>query len=100
VGAARQLPYETWTAAAHGPQPPTLTDNLGKSYALKSAEPDWQMTEQPRRDAVSPGRFADELLVFEPPPATADFLHLELPATACGGRDTYRLAIPRALIKR
>jgi hypothetical protein len=100
VGAGRQLPYETWNAAGRGPQPLTLTDNLGKSYALKSADPDWKMTEQPHRDPVAPGRFTDELLVFEAPPADVEFLHLELPASACGGHDTYRLAIPRAMIKR
>jgi hypothetical protein len=100
VGAARQLPYETWNAAGRGPQPPTLTDNFGKDYTLKSADPDWQMTEQPHRGLVAPGRFTDELLVFEPPPADVEFLHVELPATACGGRDMYRLAIPKAMIKR
>jgi hypothetical protein len=99
VGAGRQLPYDTWNAAGQSEQPPVLTDNSGKRYALKSAEADWKMTEQPQRAPLSPGRFADELLVFEPPPADVDYLHLELPAAACGGRDTYHLAIPRALIR-
>jgi hypothetical protein len=99
VGAARQLPYETWNAAGRGEHPPVLTDNTGTGYALKSADANWKMAEVPPQIPLSPGRFADELLVFEPPPAGVDFLHLELPGAACGGHNTYRLAIPRFLIQ-
>ena len=52
----------------------------------------------PPRDAGEDALFA--LLVFEPPLENIEYLHLELPAAACGMTGTLYLQIPKGMIRR
>lgn len=98
VGAAGEFTYEGWGLGDDKNQA-RLTDNTGRTYARKSFDPGVEVIGQNRGESVHPGRSAEDLLVFEAPPANVEYLRLELPASACGGTGVFRLTIPRSLIR-
>jgi hypothetical protein len=77
---------------------PILRDDNGKSYALKTFSSGWIVKGHANDAAIPPGRSLDDVLVFEPPPATIRYLRLELPASAAGVTGKLRMELPRAMI--
>ena len=47
--------------------------------------------------SLSPGHGVEDVLVFDPPPATGP-LRLDLPAEAWGGRGVFRFLVPASMI--
>jgi hypothetical protein len=78
---------------------PKLTDAGGTAYKLldvKAASA--PLAEGAKANAQVPA--TDAVYTFELPGGDAPTLHLEVPATACGGTGTFRFAIPSTMIKR
>jgi hypothetical protein len=93
AGYSRILEYGGWDAAAA-----RLTDRSGKEYRAQTFGPGFRIVGQLNHAALAPGKWAEEVLVFEAPPASAAALRLELSLTAFGGSGTLPLEIPRRLI--
>lgn len=95
LGFTRKVEFDSWAAPATAERPaPTLKDNQGKNYRLKPAPG----ATAPGRVPLAPSKTVEDLLLFEAPPATVEYLRLELPAEAFGGSGPLRLQLPRALI--
>jgi hypothetical protein len=50
--------------------------------------------------SVHPGKSVEDVVVFEEPVARAEYLRLELPASAFGGTGKLRFQIPKSMIER
>jgi hypothetical protein len=95
IGASREVAFPGWNAATDGGgfSEVALSDDeghpcAGKSLAIKGAT------------VLRPGKFLDEVLVFAAPAKPVEFLRLELPAQAIGGKGALRLQIPKKIIVR
>jgi len=101
-GAARLVNYGGWLVLEPNKEPirPILTDHEGKVYQRKDFGSGVEVVEQAAAVALRPGRWVEDVLIFEAPPAKVEFLHLELPAGACGLSGKFQLAIPRSMIRR
>jgi hypothetical protein len=93
TGADRLVEYKSWSVAAPGP--PRLEDSTGKSYALKNLD---RVVGQQRHAWLPAAIWVDDVLVFESPAPTIDWLRLELPCAGVGLPGQFRLEIPRRLI--
>jgi hypothetical protein len=79
----------------------TVTDNFGNKYkrfnpALGDEIPGQIST----ATSIYPETTIEDLLVFEPPLENIQYLHLELPAGACGMTGSLYLQIPKKMIQR
>jgi hypothetical protein len=101
TGAERRIPYDSWGEPAAGREADLarLNDNLGKTYRLRNFDPNVELVGRLAHARVSPGQYVDDLLVFEPPSASVEYLRLELPGAACGSTGTFRLQLPRSLVR-
>jgi hypothetical protein len=97
AGLTRKISYTGWGGDSPGAKP-ILRDDNGKSYALKTFPPGWIVKGRTNGAAIPPGKSLDDVLVFEPPPATIRYLHLELPASAAGVKGKLQMELPRAMI--
>jgi hypothetical protein len=77
----------------------SLTDNTGKGYPEQALAPGRDGSGETRQSSIFPVAVADEVYVFEPPPAGVESLRLEVPAAAWGGTATFRFTIPSAMIR-
>jgi hypothetical protein len=93
--------YTSWGRAGSADQVslPDLKDNLGRSYTMRTFAPGWTVAGQVRRATIPGAKWVDDILVFEPPPARIEYLRLELPAPAVGAKGTFKLEIPRRMIR-
>jgi hypothetical protein len=91
---ARGSPPPTREAAPR----PVLTDDAGKVYPPQDVL-DSDAAADVRRSSVFPVAVVEQAFAFEPPPAAAKYLRLEVSAAAWGGSGTFRFTIPRALIQ-
>jgi hypothetical protein len=101
AGAERRVPYDCWGAPATGQDEadrPRLRDADGKGYALKVFGPGVELIGRTSHASLTPGRYVDDLLLFEPPAAGTGSLRLELPGSACGVAGPFRLELPRSMI--
>jgi hypothetical protein len=101
-GVARKFDFTGWSALAAAPgesaaPAPRLTDPAGKVLAMKPSPPGVEPPVWVAK-ALFPGRSAEEVLLFEPPAASASYLRLELPGAAFGGTEPVRIQIPQAMI--
>jgi pSer/pThr/pTyr-binding forkhead associated (FHA) protein len=78
------------------PHQATLTDSAGKVYAAREVL-DVGGVQDVRRSSLFPVALVEEVFVFEPPPAAAAPLRLEIPAGSSGG--TFRFSIPRSMVR-
>ncbi|MBN2474468.1 MAG: DUF4339 domain-containing protein [Pirellulales bacterium] len=97
LGDTRKLDYQGW--GTNGPlmRRIRLTDDLGNRYHAKNfgrAAVDGQVGPAP----VYPDESIQDLLVFERPVDTAEYLHLELPAAAFGEPGSLCFEIPKRMI--
>jgi hypothetical protein len=101
LGAERRIPYESWGEPAAGREAdlPQLHDGTGKTYRLWSFDPGVEVVGRTPHARLSPGKYVDDLLVFEPPTVFPEYLRLELPASACGASGTFRLQLPREMVQ-
>ena len=97
AGITRALPYTGW-AGKDMPEAPLLRDNQGKSYRLKSFSPDRVVVGRALKSSIPSGKSVEDVVVFEAPPPTIEWLRLELPAAAAGGDGMLRIEIPKRMI--
>ncbi len=92
----RRVTFVGWsTRPADAPQA-RLLDPAGHSFKRHSLP--WSQDSAPIGQAILlPGKFAEDVLVFEPPAANVPNLRLELPADAWGNQGTYKFLVPRTM---
>jgi hypothetical protein len=98
AGIMRKIPYRNWGTAPVSQDRPLLRDNQGKEYAEKTFPPGWIVKGRATSAILAPGKGIDDVLVFEAPPPTVDYLRLELPGAAAGVDGQLHLEIPRQMI--
>jgi uncharacterized protein DUF4339 len=101
LGRTKKLDYESWgdLDGLRSSHIPKLSDNFDNEYTPLISAGGLKVADQLKRESIYPGKSVSDVLVFEPPIATIDFLRLELPADAFGGTGKLRLKIPKDMIK-
>jgi hypothetical protein len=103
VNAAKKLDYSTWRGnrISFDRDYATLEDNFENNYKRISfgfgTSPDGAISVV---ESIYPDKVVTDLLVFERPLDTVEFLRLELPAKNFGGSGMLRFQIPKAMIVR
>lgn len=102
IGIEHLVEYLSWNEPPRDRDKPgpRLMDNRGQTYPRRLYGAEDEVVGQVRRVHVPPTKRIDDLLVFEPPPATIEYLRLELPACAFGAAGMLRLEIPKDMIQR
>jgi len=98
AGVLSKLPYSGWSGRPQTEDQPVLRDNQGKTYPEKTFQPVWVVRGRAKAGSIPSGKFLDEVLVFEAPPATIKYLRLELPASVVGGQGQLQMEIPRHMV--
>jgi hypothetical protein len=99
AGAGQLIQYTGWShPSSDAKNQLTLQDDAGKNYPLKVFPADREITGQVDRAAIPPTKWVDEVLVFDGNPGQVRYLHLELPGSAVGAKDPFRLQIPGRMI--
>jgi hypothetical protein len=98
---ARDLTYVPWasTQQSRSEHPPTLIDDKDRTYAQDTFDPSLKVGGRGQRQFVTLGTQFREVLVYPGEAASAEYLHLELPAAAYGGEGTFRFELQRRMIK-
>jgi hypothetical protein len=96
-GVARKIDFTGWDAAEPSTAP-RLADAAGYALAPKTFEPGLEPPGRPASATIFPGKWAENLLIFAAPSATAGGLRLELPGRAFGSADTVRLTLPQVRV--
>jgi len=79
----------------------TLRDNFDNSYKrISFGIGSYAVGSVARSESIYPNTPVTDVLVFEMPLNTMEYLRLELPAKNFGGTGTLRLQIPKAMIQR
>lgn len=94
----RRLVYQSWSQASGEPAAAAQL-RADTSLPLRPWESELFLEGQTAQANLAPGQGLEDLLFFDPPPAEATSLFLELPASAWGGEGTLRFAIPRTMIR-
>lgn len=103
VGSERKLHYLGWGSFSASVNGTTgrLVDEHNRTYRSRSFGNGVQVRGRVSRSVdIVEGKPVEDTLVFEPPPADVQTLHLELPAENFGGSGHLRLEIPAAAIGR
>jgi hypothetical protein len=98
AGIDRKLPYTRWGGTPGTREGPQLRDNNGKVYPEKTFSPGWTVKGTTAQATLSAGKWIDDVLVFEAPPATIEHLRLELPGAAVGAEGRLHVEIPKKMI--
>lgn len=95
----RKIDYRGWSGStsflddvAH------LTDNFGNVYKRITFGLGSRVDGQVGSESIYPGKSISDVLVFEVPLDTVEYLHLELPAKNFEGEGKIRFQIPKAMI--
>ena len=75
-----------------------FTTITGKAYRPRSFAAAVKIPGQTQQAAFAPGKWVEDVLVFDVPPADFKFVRLELPCATCGGTGSLNLEIPRRMI--
>ena len=96
----RKLNYSTWAGAdiSLGRDYANLTDNHGNRYRRVGYGFGGDIVGQTKTASIYPGKSVTDLLIFEPPVDTAEYINLEMPGSNVGGEGTIRLRIPVSMI--
>jgi hypothetical protein len=78
----------------------TLKDNFGNGYKRISFGFGTDIIGHTESESIYPGKQLSDILVFEMPVDTAEYLDLELPAKNFGGEGMLRLPIPADMIRQ
>jgi hypothetical protein len=97
-----KIEYSSWQGRdmAFSRDYATLQDNFGNGYKRISFGFGMDIVGQTQSDSIYPGKSLADVLVFELPVDTAEYLNLELPAKNFGGEGMLRLRIPANMIQR
>jgi hypothetical protein len=106
VGVAREFDFQGWDQAPPPPPapdapapppPPRLTDAAGKELKAGTFESGWGPVAKAQTKHLFPGKWADQVLYFEPPAGAVDHLRLELPGAVFASPEAVvRLQLSRA----
>ncbi len=101
VGTAKTIDFAGWGSANYGDsqQRPVLKDDSNHVYELRQLEPGTKVADHERSKSLYPQLYADDYLIYEPPPDKIESLRLELPASAFGGLGTLHFQIPKSMIE-
>lgn len=97
----RNITYQGWGAsyAFRDDDGPRLTDNFGNTYKRINFGLGSRIDGQVLSGSIDPGKAITDLLIFEVPVATIEYLQLELPAKNFEGMGTLELQIPKTMIQ-
>ncbi len=97
----KKLEYRSWMGEdfAFERDFATLQDNFGNHYKRITFGIGTKVVGQAESDSFYPGKSVSDILVFELPINTAEYLDLELPAKNFGGEGMVRLRIYANMIK-
>jgi hypothetical protein len=100
AGAGQLIQYSGWDQSGSADQGllPSVHDSHGKNYVLKVFEPGQEVVGHVSQWSIAPGKWVDDILVFEALSTRVEFLRLELPCQAFQETGTIRLQIPRRMI--
>jgi hypothetical protein len=99
AGIIRKLRYTSWGNGSQTQDRPALRDNQGKSYPEKAFfDPAWIVKGRATTATIPPGKFIDDVLVFEAPAEPVDYFRLELPASAVSAKGLLHFEIPKQMI--
>jgi hypothetical protein len=100
AGAGRLLQYSGWTrtTAEEAAAKPLVYDPAGKTYAVKVFEPGHEVVGHVARASIPPGKWVDDVLVFEAVPPRVESLRLDLPLQALAMEGKVRFQIPGRMI--
>jgi len=90
----KKLEYTSWSAGRTEVKPEDDFGNTYKRGRFVGGAPLGQLT----TESIYPNKTIQDLLVFEPPIDTIEYLRLELPASAFGEKGTLRFEIPKEWI--
>jgi hypothetical protein len=76
---------------------PTLRDERGKTYALRTFAPDLGVEKQVAKEFVNSNRRMEDLLIFETPDPDVTQIDLELSAASWGAKGKVIFRIPREM---
>lgn len=98
----KKLEYRSWLGRdiAFSRDYATLRDNFGNTYKRISFGFSTEIVGHTESESIYPGKSLGDVLVFELPIDTAEYLRLELPAENFGGEGMLRLQIPADMIQR
>ena len=99
---SKKIEYQSWLGRdfAFGRDYATLKDNFGNGYKRIDFGFGTKIIGQTKSDSIYPGKTIRDVLVFEVPVETAEYLNIELPASNFGGQGMLRLRIPATMIQR
>jgi hypothetical protein len=88
-----------WHEAAAPRPSPNVTDNTGRTYRQPPIDLSAEAGMLSQKPSAFPLGITDEVYVFEAPGLAVDWLRLEMPAAAWGGRGAVRFSIPREMLQ-
>jgi len=99
-GVRRRIDYESWADTSTSPSRhvPTLRDSGGRTIRQKTFLGDVLPVGQLRNGVLLPGKWIDDVLIFELPGERFDWLRLELPLSAFGQGGKVQWQIPRRMV--
>jgi hypothetical protein len=103
INETRKMEYNTWSGEniSFDRDYATLVDNFGNSYKrIKFGFSTNPVGAVARSESIYPNKTVNDVLVFEIPIDTIEYLRLELPAKNFGGTGMLRLEIPKQMISR
>jgi hypothetical protein len=99
VGSGKTITYQGWGPPQPSESPAAaLRDNTGRLYKPSRAAPLIGGGSQ-RALSMAPRGQTTDILVYEPPADTVEYLRLELPAAAAGGAGVLHFQIPKQMIE-
>jgi hypothetical protein len=98
---SRKVEYRSWLGrdVSFTRDYGTLENNFGNSYKRINFGFGTDIIGHTESESIYPGKQLTDVLVFEIPVGTAEYLDLELPATNFGGEGMLRLRIPADMIR-
>ncbi|MCK4659228.1 MAG: hypothetical protein KAV82_06860 [Phycisphaerae bacterium] len=99
---SKKVEYQGWLGRdfAFNRDYATLEDNFGNRYKRINFGIGTKIVGHVESESIYPGKSLGDVIVFELPVDTAEYLNLELPAKNFGGDGMLRLRIPAGMIQR
>ena len=99
---SKKVEYHTWMGRDFSIEQDyaTLEDNFGNRYKRIDFGFSTDVVGRTESDSIYPGKVLTDVLVFELPVDTIEYLNLELPAKNFGGTGMLRVRIPVGMLRR
>ena len=100
IGQNRKIEYSGWSesGSSFSTEYARLSDNFDNRYKRINFGFSADVVGQVDNESIYPGKKVTDLLIFELPLDTVEYLQLELPANAFGGEGFIRFQIPRSMM--